>query len=228
MTRKISLIFLTAFLTLSALGAYAQSGGGAINGGINGIIKELSGTVELKPSGAVDFIAAKAGDRVQQDTVVSTGFKSTALVEVGSAIITVKPLTRLTLKEISASQGSENVNMNLHSGRVRVELTPPAGTKTSMSVTSPVATASVRGTVFDLDTQNLYVERGAVAFRGERGSAMLINAGYWSYLDRDNRAVDPIGAKLTPRAPVGTAITGSDNYNRAEPGVTLVITPDYK
>jgi hypothetical protein len=217
MTRKISLIFLTVFFTLPVFGAFAQSG----------VIKELSGTVELKPNGANDFSAAKAGDRVNQDTVISTGFKSTALVEVGSAIITVKPLTRLTLKEISASQGEENVNMNLRAGRVRVELTPPAGTKTSMSVTSPVATASVRGTIFDLDTQNLYVERGSVAFRGERGGAMLINAGYWSYLDRDNRAVDPIGAKLTPRPPVGTAITGSGNYNIAEPSVTLIITPDY-
>ena len=222
MTQKKFIFFLTVFLILPVLGVFAQSG----------MMKELSGTVELKTAGAQNFVPAKAGDRISQDTVISTGFKSSALIEVGSAIITVRPLTCLTLKEIGASAGSENINMNLRSGRVRVELTPPAGTKASMSVSSPVATASVRGTVFNFDTQNLYVERGSVAFRGEHGGTMLINAGYWSYLDSVNRAVDPIEVRdsgLRPNAPVGSDSTGSANYKtETQSEAALSITPVYK
>jgi hypothetical protein len=70
----------------------------------------------------------------KEDTVVSTGFKSTALIEVGSTVITVRPLTRLTLTEIRASSESESLNVNLQSGRIRVDVNPPAGAKASMAV----------------------------------------------------------------------------------------------
>jgi hypothetical protein len=227
MNKKIAAFFLTVILTPAVQGLFAQTG----------VIKELSGTVELKPPGARDFAAAKAGDSISQDTVISTGFKSSALVEVGNAIITVRPLTRLTLTEISASSGGENLNLKLRSGRVRAELNPPAGTKSSMSVSSPVATASVRGTKFDFDTRNLYVERGSVSFRGARGGAALVNAGSWSYIDNSSRAADPIDAsnsRLLPNAPVGANSTGAvstgngGNTQPETPGTTPETTVTIK
>jgi len=69
---------------------------------LTGTLREFNGTVELKAPGSSSFVPAKAGDKLSQDTVISTGFKSTALVELGSSIITVRPLTRLTLTAISA------------------------------------------------------------------------------------------------------------------------------
>jgi hypothetical protein len=220
MTRRISTLFLTIFLTLPALGIFAQSG----------MMKELSGTVELKFSGSQNFVPAKAGDRISQDTVVSTGFKSSALIEVGSAIITVRPLTCLTLKEIGTSVGSENINMNLRSGRVRVELTPPAGTKASMSVSSPVATASVRGTRFEFDTRNIYVERGAVAFKGNRGGLTRVNAGKRGRLDNSDKVYNPvdiINSDLLPRVPVGSDLTWSTinrTWDQSEANITITTT----
>ena len=74
-------------MTCISLGAFAQSG----------IIREISGTVEIKASGTASFVSANTGDRINEDTVISTSFKSTALVEVGSVLIAVRPLTRLTL-----------------------------------------------------------------------------------------------------------------------------------
>ena len=88
---------IAVLILLCAGMAFAQSGG---------VIKELSGTVELKPAGQADYTAAKAGDAVARDTVVSTGFKSSALITVGSTTLTVRPLTRLSLAEISASAGT--------------------------------------------------------------------------------------------------------------------------
>jgi hypothetical protein len=200
--QRITIFFLTIFLTLPALGVFAQSG----------VIKELTGTVELKLPGARDFVPAKTGDRINQDTVISTGFKSGALVEVGIAVITVRPLTCLTLKEIGSDTKGENINMNLRAGRVRVELTPPAGTKASMSVSSPAATASVRGTRFDFDTRNIYVESGAVAFKGSRGGSTRVNAGKRGRLDNSDKVyapVDTMTSELLPRVPVGSELTQS-------------------
>jgi len=217
MTRK---ILLTIFLTLPALGSFAQSG----------IMKELSGTVELKLSGAREFVAAQAGDRISQDAVISTGFKSSALVEVGSVVLTVRPLTCLTLKEISSSENSENLNINLRTGRVRVELTPPAGTKASMSVSSPIATASVRGTRFDFDTRNIYVERGAVAFKGSRGGLTLVNAGFRGRLDNSDKVYNPVDTMdsgLRPRVPVGSESAWISVNSRSETNLTITAVYEF-
>jgi len=189
-------IFAFVFL-LAAMSAFTQ----------NGVVKELTGTVEIKNSGSADFTAAKVGDTVKQDTVVSTGLKSAALVEVGSTVITVRPLTRLTLTEIRASSESETLSVSLQSGRARVDVKPPAGTKASMSVSSPSATASVRGTSFELDARNLYVISGNVLFKGTRGMFTLITTGSESATDRNGKAANPLAsgdAAYKPKMPAGT------------------------
>jgi len=172
----------------------------------NGTIRELSGIVEIKKPGSSSYVAAKAGDQVSQDTIISTALKSVAMVEIGSAVILVQPLTRLSLTEISASASSETININLQTGRVRVDVNPPAGLKASMTVTSPSATASVRGTSFDLSTQNLYVQHGSVSFTGNRGNSLLVNTGSDSQVKTDGSVVDPLdtrSGRLLPPLPAG-------------------------
>jgi hypothetical protein len=191
----ITIIFLAVQFACAAL-VFGQSG----------VIKELSGTVELKAAGQTVFVPAKAGDTVAKDTIVSTGFKSTTLITIGSTVLTVRPLTRLSLAEISAAAGTETLSVNLQAGRVRVDVNPPAGTKTTMSVQGPNATASVRGTSFEFDTRNLTVEKGVVAFRGRKGAVMMVSAGSTSQLRDDNKAEDPIvrgTAELLPPLPTG-------------------------
>ena len=174
--------------------------------GQNGVIRELSGTVELKRAGQTAFVPAKIGDAVARDTVVSTGFKSTALIAIGSSVITVRPLTRLSLAEISSSAGTETINVSLQTGRVRVDVEPPAGTRTNMSVSGPSATASVRGTSFDFDTREVRVVKGVVAFKGKKGGTKLIRAGSSSMIDQDGNTMDPLetsAAELLPPFPAG-------------------------
>jgi hypothetical protein len=182
---------LTVFLLLCAAQVFAQ----------NGVITSFTGTVEIKPAGTANFVPAKAGDRLTKDTVVSTGFKSTAL--------TVRPLTRLTLAEISASADTETINVSLQTGRVRVDVNPPAGSKNSTSVRSPIATASVRGTSFEFDTQSLTVIKGTVAFQGNQGGVMLVSAGSTSEVKDNGRAADPIETNTAALLP--PAIVGSDS-----------------
>jgi len=200
----------------------------------NGVVKELSGTVELKPAGASVFTPAAAGARISADTVISTGFKSTALVEVGSAVITVRPLTRLTLTEITASQGAETVNMNLQAGRVRVDVNPPAGTKASLTVSSPSATASVRGTSFNIDTMSVSVREGTVAFKGNTGYTVQVGAGSFSAVSAYSVAAVPqsnSSAGLVPSGPAGydataTGTTGGTGVvSPSSPPVTPPVNP---
>jgi hypothetical protein len=174
-------IFTVIFVTLAAVGAFCQ----------NGIIRELTGDVELKHSGQSAFVSASAGDVISSNTVVSTGFRSTAIIAIGSSVITVRPLTRLTLAEIQSSENTENVNVNLQTGRVRVEVKPPAGTKTNLNVQTPSATASVRGTTFEMDTQNLNGIEGKILLSGTYGAGVLVTGGNSSSTNADGTVTNP-------------------------------------
>ncbi len=191
------------------------------------VIKELSGTVELKQAGQTAFVPAKIGDEVAQSTIVSTGFKSTALIEAGSSVITVRPLTRLSLAEISSASGTETINVSLQTGRVRVDVNPPLGTRTTMSVRGPNATASVRGTSFEFDTRNLTVESGVVAFQGSKGGVMLVGAGSTSTISNDGKTADPIEtdvlALTPPPSPSAPAVVPVED---SSVNVTFILTFD--
>jgi hypothetical protein len=198
--------------------------------GQNGVIRELTGEVEIKPSGASSFTAAKAGDTVARDTIVSTGFRSTAVITIGSSTITVRPLTRLSLAEIQSASEAENVNVNLQTGRVRVDVRPPAGTRADFTVQSTTASASVRGTSFEFDTLNLSVNEGTVSFSSVSGTpAVMVQAGGSSFIGTNGNAVSPAelsDAALLPSAPVGTDLADSPVITLSSTG-QITVTPDY-
>jgi len=211
---------LTVFL-LSAIvfGVFSQ----------NGVIRELSGEVEIKPAGSSSFAAAKTGDEIARDTIVSTGFKSVAVIVVGSSIITVRPLTRLSLAEIQNASGTENINVNLQTGRVKVDVKPPAGTRANFTIQSPSAVASVRGTSFEFDAVKLNVSEGTVFFSGILGEPItIVKAGESSFIETSGNAISPAeisSADLQPPALVSidTAVKTPSPSSTGE----IVITPMY-
>jgi hypothetical protein len=172
----------------------------------NGVIRELRGNVELKHPGVSDFVSANAGDTVASSTIVSTGFKSTVIIEVGSSLISVRPLTRLSLSEIQIMENTENVKVNLQAGRVRVDVNPPAGTKAQFSVQSPMAVASVRGTNFEMDAETLVVSEGRIIYNSSVGSAVIVTGGNSSFVNIAGTPANPVDvaeASLAPAVPVG-------------------------
>ena len=191
-------IIMMMMILFAVSGAFAQQA----------TIRDLSGTVEIMRPGSQAWAAASKGQALTNDTTISTGFRSTALIAAGSSLITVRPLTRLTLSELIASAGTETLNVSLQAGRVRVDVSPPAGTRASMNVRGPTATASVRGTVFEFDGSNLTVIEGTVEFTGSSGPGVLIDAGRRSFTDEaTGRAEPPSGlviAELRPESPVGS------------------------
>ena len=208
---------LVLFLSTIALGLFAQ----------DGVIRQLSGTVELMHPGAANFVAAAIGDEVTQDTVISTGFRSNALIAVGnSTLITVRPLTRLTLTEISSAAGMETLNANLQAGRVRVDVTPPAGTRASMTVSSPSATASVRGTTLFFDGKNIGVTGGLVEFQGDRGTPVLVGHGFFTGLNNWGMPTDPVFVSVGAVSPdLGLEQEMPDSPGMPDPLPPTIVNP---
>jgi hypothetical protein len=184
------------------------------------------GTVEIKQPGGNSFKTAAKGDRIFQETVISTSFKSFAVVKIGSTDITVRPLTVLSLTEVQKTAEAETLNVSLQTGRVRVEVKPPAGTRANTTVTSPTATASVRGTSFEMDTNNLYVSEGTVSFIGSRGQNVLVGAGETSRVEQTGQAASPMDERnlnLMPPSPAGVSAANAPSAGTSASGVPFVI-----
>ena len=185
-------------LILSGSLLFAQESGGTY-------IRECSGTVEVKVPGAASWTAARAGQRISRDTMISTGFRSTALIVLQNSTLTVRPLTRLSIEEILNIQGDETVRLGLQTGRIRADVKPPVGGRTDFTVRSPSVTASVRGTSFDFDGVNLRVDEGLVHVTGGDGTAVYVGAGHEAVSDpvtgRTVSAVETAKAELAPPLP---------------------------
>jgi hypothetical protein len=170
------------------------------------VIKELRGTVETKAPGAAEWQAAELGQELERETLLSTGFKSEAVIELGDSTLLARPLTRLTLGEIAAAAGSDRIEVQLRTGRIRADVRPPAGGAVDFTVRSPMATASVRGTSFEFDTFTLRVDEGTVSFSGADNTAVYVAAGQSSAPDtvsgRTAPAVETVVA-LAPPPPAG-------------------------
>jgi hypothetical protein len=104
-------IFLSAAALLSAQEAY---------------IREIIGTVEVKNPGTTAWSPARVGQRISGGTSIATRFRSRAVIVLGSSLLDVLPLTSMTLQEIQTMAEKEQTSIYLRTGRVRVDVKPPA------------------------------------------------------------------------------------------------------
>ena len=195
----------------------------------NAVIREITGAVELKKSGSAEWIPANTGDIIEKKTIVSTSFRSTAVLAVGNSTITVRPLTRLSLEELLTLNETETVNINLNTGRIRVEVTPAAGTRADFSVQSPSSTASVRGTAFEMDTASIRVLEGKVSYASMDGSRPVVaGAGERSRINtRTGSIIAPMAAEDAERALPGlpgqsdAPVSGNLRFDNGDLGIDL-------
>ncbi|MDR1024811.1 MAG: FecR family protein [Treponema sp.] len=179
----------------------------ALAGAQTAQIRELRGTVEVKQPGTSAWETAAAGQVLEAATLISTGFKSAALLSIGNSSITVRALTSLSLEEIVAAQEQEQVTLNLRAGRIRANVKPPVGGQTSFTVRSPTATASVRGTIFDFDGVRLRVEEGRVYLAAPNAAGSYISGGHSAAAEEGTGkvagAIETIREELSPALPAG-------------------------
>jgi hypothetical protein len=117
-----------------------------------------TGKVEFQDGGI--WVKAQKGDVVEQGTVISTGYKSSAVIRSQNSTFTIGPMTRITLEKLTKQDGRENTQLFIDSGSIQSDV--KSGNK--FKVRSAVATASVRGTSFKfLSSGRLHVTKGLVA-----------------------------------------------------------------
>ena len=195
--------------------------GAGLAGAQPALIRDVQGMVEVKGQGLAAWKAAEAGQVLEKASLISTGFRSTAVVMIGDSTVTVKPLTRLSLEEIAGKEREEEVILSLRAGRVRAEVVPPAGKAIQFSIRAPIATASVRGTVFEFDGTRLSVEEGRVHLTGENVTGAYIGRGHATTVDAETgktaTAAETVKEDLVPASPAGADSVPSGTAATAAP-----------
>lgn len=142
---------------------------------LDGKVMSVRGKVEYQNNAGV-WAPLGAGDTVVSGTMISTGFKSEASVKLGASILTIKPLTRMTLTQLVEKEDTVDTELYLEVGNVKAEVNSLSNKKNGFTVKSPVATASVRGTIFEIG-ETLIITQGSVEFLTPVGQKRTGTAG---------------------------------------------------
>jgi hypothetical protein len=186
----------------------------AFSQNLQALFVEVSGTVEIKEAGSSEWKTAAPGLSVGGNTVIATGLKSSAVIVLGSSRLEVRPLTMLTLEELTQRGGGEETSLYLRTGRIQARVNQPTGLSVDFTVKSPTVTASVRGTSFEFDGINLWVENGMVLLANPKGQKVYVAEGQQSRVDENNqnRIVPPFELETALLRPIipELASTGSN------------------
>jgi len=177
------------------------------------VFREVKGKVEYQLEGE-DWMPAKVGVVLPKGAVVSTGFKSTAAIEALGSVIMIKPLTRMVLDELVRNSSGTKTGLTLLSGKVKTEVKPSSATSaTVFDVKSPTATASVRGTGFEFDGENILVNHGNVEFANTWGISRSVQGGEFSSAGGKGAGVSPPIPVKPAAKPLITAEGGAEETN---------------
>ena len=183
---------------------------------LEGQVVTVNGKVEIQDAGGA-WKALKAGDPLTAGSMISTGFKSEATVKLGASILTIKPLTRLTLTQLVEKEDTVKTELYLEVGNVKAEVNSLNNKKNGFTVKSPVATASVRGTIFELG-DDLVVTRGKVLLETPIGRTSMGLQGVKLLIVGDSitspaialgSSMDTIPLSETPSTEVKSAISAT-------------------
>ena len=155
-------------LAFAVAGAQAQE---------RALLSAVTGKVEIQNPGEQAWRPASPGMEVPIRATISTGFSGHAVLRLGASTLTVAPLTRLRIDELSMRNKVVSTRLSMPVGRIRVEVKSIGGTSNDFSVRGPVSTAAVRGTGFETDGVLISVFEHVVAFYSESGIGRNVGAG---------------------------------------------------
>ncbi|MBQ0051257.1 MAG: FecR domain-containing protein [Treponema sp.] len=127
----------------------------------------VKGKVETMKNSA--WVKLEPGAILNEGSVIQTGYKSEVELKVGNATMNVAPLSRMTVAQIAEVKVDEKTtkevsNFKLETGSVRSKARHTDTRKVGHTVTGAVATASVRGT--DFEVKNGYRSTQVSAYEG--------------------------------------------------------------
>ena len=210
--RKIGIAIAIALALVAAVvGVGAQS---------RAVLATVTGKVEIQNPGERAWQPASAGMEVPIRAIISTGFGGRAVLQLGASTLTVRPLTRLRIDELSTQNNVTRTNLNMPVGRIRAEVKSTTGAKNDFSVRSALSTAAVRGTGFETDGARLSVFESTVAFLSQSGISTNVSAGETGV---SSGGGSPSGGADQREANTGvnpyTSLTGSGGLSGGLPGL---------
>jgi hypothetical protein len=216
--KTIATISVLLLLAACLAGAQAQA-----------VVKSFTGKVETLTAQQA-WSPVKVGQSLALGTTISTGFNSTAVLQLGASMLSVKPLTRLRINEIVAREGTVKTDLFLQVGKVRAEIKTTEGLTQDFKLKSPVSTAAVRGTGFEYDGYDLYVFEGTVTYSNLLGQSREYGAGQQGSTDGQSTPPDGEQALLSDSGvDPYTQGAGNESIERLPPvpvqtgGVIIVI-----
>lgn len=116
---------------------------------LEAVVVSVVGKAEVQT--AQGWQPLKAGEKITKGALISTGFKSQAVLGIGKSTVTVRPLSRLTIQELTENPDKDISKVYLDAGSIKADIKAVQNKRVGFTVKSPVATASVRGTagIFD-------------------------------------------------------------------------------
>ena len=90
----------------------------------------------------------KIGSIIQKGDVIQTGFKSELILKIKNTTVTVSPLSRITIEQLASKGNKDETRLFLDTGSLKSDVKKTEDRRVGFTVRSPVATASVRGTIF--------------------------------------------------------------------------------
>ena len=126
-------------------------------------VTQASGQVEVQLRAGAPWTPVSVGDSIPRSASLSTGFGARAVIEAGGIRLSLEPLTRVTVDELTSdASGAPQASVGLRTGRIRAAVRRSDSGRTRFRVSSPVATAAVRGTQFNFNGFRVDVDEGTV------------------------------------------------------------------
>ena len=167
-------------------------------------VLSTQGKVEIKQPGE-SWSKAVEGQTIPEGSVISTGFKSSAELDLsGSSTVYIKQLTRMGVDKLAISGKQVNTKLNLKLGRIKADVKTSKGLRHNFTLKTPVSTAAVRGTVFESSVRKLEVVTGRISFTNKIGQKTTVDGGGSSSVG---------GTGFTPPATTAEIVTESFTVN---------------
>ncbi len=159
-----------------------------------GTVIEVTGKVEIETDSGWKNL--QVGDTVDTGRIISTGFRSKAIIQVAGSNITVNQLTRLSLDQMTETSDAHETEVFLDLGSIAADVKTSENKRVGFVVNTPVATASVRGTSFEMDTDRLVVTSGLVSYSGSNSVELPVARGNSTIITPNGEPVKPVEVKI--------------------------------
>ena len=185
--KKISILTVIILLVLSTSLAAAGAS-----------ILTVQGRVSVQQRPGAGWTQAYAGMQLGQGATVSTGYGAAALLRItpGTTVFRVNQFTTMSISTLTSGKGGVNTGLTLRMGTIRAVVKSTPTLRSRFQISTPVATASVRGTIPEVShfpgvgTSIAYLQ-GSGFVRSLRGRMQLLGVGQRSRTGGDGQSTTP-------------------------------------